>query len=135
MPTKFKTSEGLCRSFCGELRFLGLGGRRCYDVELWLLNDITNQNNWRFTNLEQHLSLFAGTPLLCAFVGNKVGDGHNYELRFDPDTGKEYASFIAPTAERIVGALSEDKAQFRLEERDGHTWIVGRGFLWSWYAP
>ena len=79
----------------------------------------------------------AATPILIAYInkGAGIGDGHNFELRRDPKTGKDRPSFTAETAERIVGSLSDDPKDIRLEERDGVTWIVGRGTLWKFYAP
>ena len=121
----------------GELRLLRQVNEYLYDVELWLLNAEVNRNNWKFINLEEHRALFAGTPILIAYInkGAGIGDGHNFELRRDPKTGKDRPSFTAETAERIVGSLSDDPKDIRLEERDGVTWIVGRGTLWKFYAP
>lgn len=121
----------------GELRLLRQVNEYLYDVELWLLNAEVNRNNWKFINLEEHRALFAGTPILIAYInkGTGIGDGHNFELRRDPKTGKDRPSFTAETAERIVGSLSDDPKDIRLEERDGVTWIVGRGTLWKFYAP
>ena len=121
----------------GELRVLWQVNEYLYDVELWLLNAEGNRNKWKFINLEEHRALFAGTPILIAYInkGAGIGDGHNFELRRDPKTGKERPSFTAETAERIVGSLSDDPRDIRLEERDGVTWIVGRGTLWKFYAP
>ncbi len=121
----------------GELRVLWQVNEYLYDVELWLLNAEVNRNKWKFINLEEHRALFAGTPILIAYInkGAGIGDGHNFELRRDPKTGKERPSFTAETAERIVGSLSDDPRDIRLEERDGVTWIVGRGTLWKFYAP
>ena len=89
-------------SFTGELKLLAEEKKQMQKVELWLLNDITNRNNWRYERLEEHRHLFAGTPILVAYVGDKVGDGHNFELLRDRN-GEEYASFLSATAERIVG--------------------------------
>lgn len=122
------------QSFMGSLRLLEKQNDYLYRVELALLNDQVNRNNWRYENLESHRALFAGTPILCAFVGDRVGDGHNFEVRRD-ENGKEYASFLSPTAERIVGSLSDDPADIRLAVRNGHKWIIGTGSLWAWYAP
>lgn len=121
----------------GELRVLRQVNEYLYDVELWLLNAEVNRNKWKFINLEEHRALFAGTPILIAYInkGAGIGDGHNFELRRDPKTGRERPSFTAETAERIVGSLSDDPRDIRLEERDGVTWIVGRGTLWKFYAP
>lgn len=125
------------RTFSGEIKLLERNSRWLYDVELWLLNDAVNRNGWRYEDMEGHKDLFCGTPLLVAYLqnGNVIGDGHNFRMVIDPETGEERASFTDATAERIVGALSENPDDIRTEERDGNTWIVGKGFLWEWYAP
>lgn len=125
------------RTFSGEIKLLERNSRWLYDVELWLLNDAVNRNGWRYEDMEGHKDLFCGTPLLVAYLqnGNVIGDGHNFRMVTDPETGEERASFTDATAERIVGALSENPNDIRTEERDGNTWIVGKGFLWEWYAP
>lgn len=125
------------RTFSGEIKLLERNSRWLYDVELWLLNDAVNRNGWRYEDMAGHKDLFCGTPLLVAYLqnGNVIGDGHNFRMVTDPETGEERASFTDATAERIVGALSENPDDIRTEERDGNTWIVGKGFLWEWYAP
>lgn len=124
------------RQFDGELRVLQGRNPLFYDVEIWLLNNITNRNGWRYENLAEHLPKFAGTPLLVAYTngGTQVGDGHNFRLAPDPESGELLPTFTDANAERIVGAISENSAEIRMEERDGNTWIVGRGKLWKWYA-
>lgn len=136
MPFKKPAGGDRYRSFCGEFRFLSTDDAFNFHVEIWLLNDLVNRNNWKYINLEQHRALFAGTPILIAYTngGKGIGDGHNFRMETDPRTGEEAPSFTGATAERIVGALSDDQADVRLEQRDGHTWIVGRGRLWKWYA-
>ena len=122
------------RSFEGELKLMERDGEFLYDVEIWLLNDKVNRNGWRYENLEQNKNLFCGTPILCAYVGKRIGDGHNFSMVKDTETGEEVPSFLDSRAERIVGCLSENPEDIRMEERDGTQWIVGRGFLWAWYA-
>lgn len=124
------------RRFDGEIKLLAQPNKYIYEVEAWLLNTLVNRNKWQYIDLERHRPLFAGTPLLVAYTNNGqgIGDGHNYRLRIGPD-GEERPSFTDATAERIVGALSENQADIRLEDRDGVTWIVGKGYLWRWYAP
>lgn len=53
----------------------------------------------------------------------------------DPRTGETYYTFTDGTAERIVGAINEAKEDLSLRERDGETWIVAKGRLFSFYAP
>ena len=131
--SNFKTKNGEnLNSFTGELRLLAEKKGQKQKVELWLLNDITNRNNWRYENLEAHRALFAGTPILVAYVGDKVGDGHNFDM-VRTDNGEEYASFLSATAERIVGYF-ESESDIRIEEKDGKKWVVGQGWIWKWYA-
>lgn len=124
------------RQLDGQLRLLEAGDPLAYSVELWLVNDADNRNRERFVNLAGHLSGFYGAPLLVAYTrdGKQVGDGHNFDWTRDAATGDEYPSFTAADAERIVGILSEDAADFRLEQDGEKTWAVGRGKLWAWYA-
>jgi len=123
------------RSIQGELKVLQSDNDFIFPVELWLLNDKVNRNNWQFVNLEQHRAKWAGKPILVAYVngGRTPGDGHNQATRIDRN-GKEYQSFTDATAERICGALSDKESDIRLEERDGALWTVGSGFLWAWYS-
>lgn len=119
----------------GEIKLLQREGEFIFPVELWLLNDKLTRNGWRFTNLAEHRTKWAGIPILTAYVngGTTVGSGHNQETKIDKN-GDEYQSFTASNAERIVGALSDDPNDIRIEERDGAEWVVGRGFLWAWYS-
>lgn len=137
VKTKESEKERIRLMEFGEIRVLRQVNEYLYDVELWLLNAEVNRNNWQFINLEEHRALFAGTPILIAYIrnGQGIGDGHNYVMKRDPKTGKERPSFTAATAERIIGSLSDNPEDIRLEVRDGVTWIVGRGTLWKWYAP
>lgn len=124
------------RSVAGELKLLEKQGEFIFPVEIWMLNDGVNRNNWQFINLEQHQAQWAGVPILVAYTngGKQIGDGHNMDVARDPATGETVASFTSATAERIVGAISEKPEDIRLAERDGLTWVVGKGFLWAWYA-
>ena len=133
--SKFKTiqiEESKLKSFNGELKILAQQDGLKQKVELWLLNDITNNNDWRYERLEEHRKLFAETPILVAYVRGKVGDGHNFEEINNPD-GSVTASFMSSTAERIVGFF-KDENDIRIEERDGKKWVVGVGWIWQWYA-
>lgn len=124
------------RSFTGTLRLLERSGPYMFPVEVRLLNDRINRKGWRFTNMEGNAPQFAGKPMLVAYIrgGKGIGDGHNFREVTDPVTGEERASFTDAEAERIVGAFSEQPGEIRTEVRDGTTWIVGRGYLWQWYA-
>lgn len=132
--SRFKTvhADGKMISAQGELRILTETKGWQQKVEVWLLNDEVNNNNWQYLNLERHKHLFAETPLLVAYIGNRIGDGHNFEEVKNAD-GSVSASFIASTAERIVGYFKSEN-DIRIEVRDGKKWIVGTGYIWKWYA-
>lgn len=119
-------------SFRGELKLLSEGDGLLQKVEVWLLNGEVNRNNWKYLRLEEHRPKFANTPILVAYKGKQIGDGHNFEEVRDPD-GKVRASFMSATAERIVGWFRSDK-DIRIETRDNIDWIVGIGYIWKWYA-
>lgn len=132
--SKFKTvnSMGKIVSFQGQLRLLAEKNGWLQRVEVRLLNSDLNRNGWIYQNLDEHRHLFAKTPLLCAYVGDKVGDGHNFSIRKDEKEGKEVPDFTAPDAERIVGYFANDE-DIRIEYIDGKKWIVGVGTIFSWY--
>lgn len=119
----------------GELRVLQRLSEYEFGVELWVMREGLNQNNWDYRNIETYYKTFLGTPILCAFVGGKVGDGHNMTERRNPATGETYYSFTDGTAERIVGAVSEDPNDLQIREEDGYKWLVAKGRLFSFYAP
>jgi hypothetical protein len=133
---KFKTSYGEMASHVrttqGTLRVLKQADEYLFDVEVWLLSNTVNRNNWKYENLEKHVSLFANTPILTAYVGGKVGDGHNFRMKRDPVTGEEVATFMDATAERIVGWFPSADS-IRLENKDGVDWIVGKARIWTYY--
>ena len=82
---KTVSSAGTARlvSVKGELRVLAETDGLRQRVELRLLNGKTNRNNWRYENIAEHSKLFADTPILVAYVGEKIGDGHNFEEYID----------------------------------------------------
>lgn len=131
---RYKNTGGSLRSFKGEMKLLSTDNPLIKKVEIWALNDRTNRNGWRYINLREHLSNFRNIPLLTAYLPTgKIGDGHNYDIKRDPRTGEQYASFTAADAERIVGWVPES-ARVRLEEKEGINWIVVEAALWVWYA-
>ncbi len=132
MSVKTKIDGGRTASFRGELRVLAETRGLQQKVEVWLLNDEVNQNNWRYVNLREHMPLFAETPLLVAYVGGRVGDSHNFDEIKNADGTVSY-SFMSATAERIVGYFKSAE-DIRVEVVDGKTWIVGTGYIWRWYA-
>lgn len=118
----------------GRMKVLEAVNQKLYRVEIWALNDQTNRNGWRYINLDRHLSQFRDIPLLTAYLPNgKIGDGHNFDMKRDPVTGEQYASFTAPDAERIVGWVPKD-ANIRIETENEVNWIVTEAYLWTWYA-
>lgn len=119
-------------SIPANLRVMESGNRWRRKVELWLLNDDITGNKSRYENLEAHKKLFAQTPILVAYVGGKIGDGHNFRETMD-ENGNVTASFMDDTAERIVGYFL-DENDIRMEVVDGKKWIVGTGYIWKWYA-
>ena len=118
---------------CGQVKVLQKISNFEFAVEFWLMRDNVNRNNWSYKNLDKYYLTFVGRPILIAYVNGKVGDGHNYNVRRDPETGEEYNSYTAATAERIVGTLSDDPADFELVQRDGNTWIKAKGKLFAFY--
>ena len=127
------TNNGrIISSIKGELRVLAEKDRWKQKVELWLLNDETNNNDWRYERLEEHRKLFAETPILVAYVGREIGDGHNFDEIRTKD-GDIVASFLSATAERIVGFF-KDESDIRIEAKNGKKWVVGTGWIWKWYA-
>lgn len=124
------------REFIGQLKILESANPKLKAVEIMALNSEINRNNWRYVNLQQHLNEFLDIPILTAYVGGGmiIGDGHNYAMKRDPNTGEEYASFTASDAERIVGWIPKDQSNARLEVVDGVEWVIVKGYLWSFYA-
>ena len=128
--------EPKIRQIEGTLRVLESGNKKLYRVEIQALNGLVNRNGWQYTRLEQHLAEFRDIPILTAYTmgGNSVGDGHNFQMKRDPETGEQYASFTAADAERIVGWVPSD-ANIRIENIDGIDWVVVTASLWKWYSP
>ena len=132
---KTKGAVGELRTLTGKMKLLNRSGEYLFPVELWLLNDQTNRNNWRYENVEGSVDKFLGKPILTAYLngGKTVGDGHNMTDEEDAE-GNPAPSFTGATDERIVGAISEDKGDVRIEKVDGVTWIVAVGTIYAWYA-
>lgn len=130
-----KTSEsiGTLRTLTGKLKVLNRSGDYLFPVELWLLNDLKNRNDWRYEGVENSAAKFLGKPILTAYVAGKVGDGHNFQMQTD-ENGDPAPSFTGATDERIVGSISEDAGDVRIEKTGGATWVVGVGTIFAWYA-
>lgn len=119
----------------GELRVMQRLSEYEFGVELWVMRSGLNENHWDFRNMREHYLTFVGQPILCAYVGRKVGDGHNMREVRDPYTGEKSYTFMDGTAERIVGTLSDDPKDFSIVEEDGNEWIRAKGRLFQFYAP
>ena len=119
----------------GQLRVLRRVNKYEFAVELEVMREGMNRNRWNYRNMQDNYLTFLGTPILVAYVNGQVGDGHNMREKVNPRTGEVYQSFTDATSERIVGALSEDPADFSMVEKDGQTWLRAQGKLWSFYAP
>lgn len=128
MPDQYRNIEG-------EIRLLERDNDFIFPIEIWAYNDKLTLNRWRFANLEAHREAWAGVPILIAYVngGQTVGDGHNQTTRKDRD-GNNYQSFTDATAERIVGATSDEAADIRVEAEGENKWLVAKASLWRWYA-
>ena len=59
------------RSIEGEIRLLESDNDFLFPVEIWLLNDKVNRNNWKFVNLAEHKNGWAGVPILV-----EIGRAH-----------------------------------------------------------
>lgn len=130
-----KTNVSLHRLEVGRLKVLEAVNRKLYRVEIWALNDKVNRNGWKYINLESHLPEFQNIPILTAYLrdGKVIGDGHNFDMRIDPKTGEQYASFTGADSERIVGWIPKD-ANIRIEPEGDTKWVVVTGYLWTWYS-
>lgn len=119
----------------GELRVMQRLNEYEFGVELWVMRSGLNDNNWDYRNMREHYLTFVGQPILCAYVGRKVGDGHNMREVRAPYTGEKSYTFMDGTAERIVGTLSDDPKDFSIVEEGGNEWIRAKGRLFQFYAP
>lgn len=119
----------------GELRVMQRLSEYEFGVELWVMRSGLNENNWDYRNMREHYLTFVGQPILCAYVGRKVGDGHNMREVRDPYTGEKGYTFMDGTAERIVGTLSDAPKDFSIVEKGGNEWIRAKGRLFQFYAP
>lgn len=132
----FKTIGGAGRivSAPGTLRVLSDRDGRMQDVELWFLNEKKTRSRAAFRDMRRHLPLFAGIPILAAFVGGRLGRQSGHNFREVPDgAGGSYASFLDEGAEHIYGYIPSEQ-DLRIDVRDGAEWLVARAKIWTWYA-
>ena len=121
--------------YVGELRLLEQVNDYEFAFEADILrNGPVQGGRWEFANIEQNYKTFAGKPVLIAYVGRRVGDGHNASDRIDPQTGERYRSFTDATAERIIGMISDDTNDMTVYEADGYKWLRVTGHIWAYYA-
>lgn len=102
-----------------------------YNVKLRIMRSGLNRNNWDYRNIEQFADTFKGTPILCAYPGNQIADGHNMDEALW--NGEVICDFTGPNAERIVGAIGEGENDVWTETGEDGTWIIANGKLWRFY--
>ena len=117
----------------GSVKLLRRLNKYEFAVEIRVMREGLNNNKWDYRNLEKHYKTFLGQPILIAYVGTKIGDGHNMRQVRLPDGGIEY-TFTDGTAERIIGTISENEKDIRLEEIDGNLWMIAKGRIFAFYA-
>ena len=122
----------MANDYLGNLKFMGQDEDKNFLVEVEIVRSGPNRNGWDFQNMNALCNTFLGTPLLCAYLPNRVGDGHNFREATLP-SGEEILDFTGPTAERIVGMISENPEDIWTEEREDGTWAVARGKIWRFY--
>lgn len=102
-----------------------------YNVRLRVMRSGLNRNDWDYRNIEQFAETFKGTPILCAYPGNRIADGHNFDEALW--NGEIICDFTGPNAERIVGAIGEGENDVWTETGEDGTWIIANGKLWRFY--
>ena len=119
-------------SYLGSLKFMGQDEDKNFYVQIEIVRSGPNRNKWDFQNMDRLCKTFLGTPLLCAYLPNQIGDGHNFREKRLP-TGEQILDFTGPNAERIVGAISEDPEDIWTETRPDGTWAIAKGKIWRFY--
>ena len=117
----------------GKLQVLQKLSEFEFAVQIYVIRSGINRNRWNYQNMQECYQSFVGTPILCAYVGEKVGDGHNCKVIVDEETGETTYSYMDGTAERIVGTISDDVNDLELEEIDGETWLKAKGRIFAFY--
>ena len=103
-----------------------------YDVVVTCIRSNENRNRWDYQNIAEFAETFVGTPILCAYVGEQIADGHNMKEVTAPD-GKVSYDFRGSTAERIVGAISDNPDDIEIRTDAEGEWVIARGKLWRFY--
>ena len=122
----------MANDYLGNMKFMGQDEDKNFLVQIEIVRSGPNRNGWDFQNMNALCNTFLGTPLLCAYLPNRVGDGHNFREATLP-SGEEILDFTGPTAERIVGMISENPEDIWTEEREDGIWAVARGKIWRFY--
>lgn len=118
--------------YLGTLKFMGQDEDKNFYVQVEIVRSGPNRNGWDFQNMETLSKTFLGTPLLCAYLPNQIGDGHNFREKTLP-TGEQILDFTGSTAERIVGAISDNPEDIWTEEREDGVWTIAKGKIWRFY--
>lgn len=117
----------------GSVKLLRRLNKYEFAVEIRVMREGLNNNQWDYRKLREHYKTFLGQPILIAYVGRKIGDGHNMRKVLMPDGSVEY-TFTDGTAERIIGTLSDNENDLWLEEADGNLWMIAKGRIFAFYA-
>lgn len=123
------------RIFQGELRVCGVDNKKNYAVELMLLNELVNENNWKYTDIESHKREVEDIPILYSVINGKVGNSHDFRVVVD-ENGKQYASFIDAESEHPYGWIPQyinGKPNAQIKQIDNIDWLVAQGYLPRFY--
>lgn len=123
------------RIFHGELRVCSVDNKKNYTVELMLLNELVNENNWQYTDIESHKTEVENIPILYSVINGKVGNSHDFEI-VTADDGKQYASFIGAESEHPYGwipQLINGKSNAQIKRINNIDWLVAQGYLPRFY--
>ncbi len=115
-----------------EIKVLAQDSDLNYDVTVRIIRSGVNRNRWDYQNIAEYAMTFLGTPILCAYVGEQIGDGHNFREITNAD-GDVEMDFRGSTAERIVGAISDNAEDIQIVSDEEGDWVVAKGKLWRFY--
>lgn len=107
---------------------------KLFGIEIKAMKAGMCENDWDFTAdcIAKSKETFRGMAILCAYKFGKIGDGHNFDVGIDPNTGKMERDFRGADCERIVGYIPAD-SNIRYEEQDGEKWLVIPAVLFRFY--
>ena len=101
-------------TYLGTLKFMGEDEDKNFYVQVDIVRSGPNRNGWDFQNMETLCKTFLGTPLLCAYLPNQIGDGHNFREKTLP-TGEVWAEYCRRAGIPEDGAWLESVLNY---ERD-----------------